>query len=60
MLQSPDDDGQAEPFFITEQIETEMRAAGYAFEPPLRIRIGPIGQQAGNTRAELEWSRFSG
>lgn len=25
---------QEEPFFITEEIEAEMIAAGYAFEPP--------------------------
>lgn len=24
----------AEPFFITEEVEADMRAAGYVFEPP--------------------------
>lgn len=27
-------DSQLEPFFITEEIEAEMAARGYAFEPP--------------------------
>lgn len=31
-------DDQAEPFFITEEIETEMIAAGYVFEPPSHAR----------------------
>lgn len=30
----PHQDGQDEPFFITEEIEAEMIAAGYVFEPP--------------------------
>lgn len=28
---------QDEPFFITEEIETEMIAAGYVFEPPAHV-----------------------
>lgn len=26
-----------EPFFITEEIEAEMRAAGHVFEPPAHV-----------------------
>lgn len=26
-----------EPFFITDEIEAEMKAAGYAFEPPANV-----------------------
>lgn len=26
-----------EPFFITEEIEAEMKAAGYVFEPPAHV-----------------------
>lgn len=25
---------EGEPFFITEEVEADMRAAGYVFEPP--------------------------
>jgi hypothetical protein len=32
------DDDQAAPFFITEEIEADMRAAGYVFEPPAHVR----------------------
>ena len=28
---------EAEPFFITEDVEAEMRAVGYVFEPPKHI-----------------------
>lgn len=28
---------EAEPFFITEEIEADMRAAGYVFEPPKHV-----------------------
>lgn len=28
---------QEEPFFITEEIEAEMIAAGYVFEPPAHV-----------------------
>lgn len=30
---------QEEPFFITEEIEAEMIAAGYVFEPPAHVTI---------------------
>ena len=33
----PHQDGQDEPFFITEEIEAEMIAAGYVFEPPAHV-----------------------
>ncbi|WOI47100.1 hypothetical protein [Acidovorax sp. BLS4] len=28
---------EAEPFFITEEVEAEMRASGYVFEPPTHV-----------------------
>lgn len=33
---------EEEPFFITEEIEAQMRAEGYVFEVPTRIHIGPM------------------
>jgi hypothetical protein len=30
----PQENGQFEPFFITEDVEAELIAAGYEFEPP--------------------------
>lgn len=32
-------DNQAEPFFITAEVEAELIAAGYEFEPPSRFAI---------------------
>ncbi|GKT16295.1 hypothetical protein AVHY2522_11175 [Acidovorax sp. SUPP2522] len=28
---------EGEPFFITEEVEADMRAAGYVFEPPKHV-----------------------
>ena len=36
---------QEEPFFITEEIEAEMIAAGYVFEPPPIVRRSGAGRQ---------------
>lgn len=33
---------QEEPFFITEEIEAEMIAAGYVFEPPPIVCTGRL------------------
>ena len=30
-------DKHEEPFFITEEIEAEMKASGYVFEPPSHV-----------------------
>lgn len=47
---------QIEPFFITEEIEAEMRAAGYVFEPPAHVTKTNIrelyGWRPGETLAE--------
>lgn len=32
------ENGQFEPFFITEDVEAELIAAGYEFEPPNHVR----------------------
>lgn len=37
-MTKPEEEG---PFFITEEIEAEMRAAGYVFEVPDRICLRP-------------------
>lgn len=37
-MTKPHQDDQAEPFFITEEIEAELIAAGYVFEPPGHAR----------------------
>lgn len=37
-MTTPHQDDQAEPFFITEEIEAELIAAGYVFEPPGHAR----------------------
>lgn len=45
-----------EPFFITEEIEADMRAAGYVFEPPAHFTTTNIrelfGWQPGETLDE--------
>ena len=49
-------DNQAEPFFITEDVEAELTAAGYEFEMPGHARTASIrdlfGWQAGETLSE--------
>ena len=37
-MTTPHQDDQAELFFITEEIEAELIAAGYVFEPPGHAR----------------------
>ena len=47
-------DDQAEPFFITEEIEAELIAAGYVFEPPGHARTTSLPAiLAGLTDEEL-------
>jgi hypothetical protein len=38
---------QAEPFFITEEVEAELIAAGYEFEPPGHARTASISELLG-------------
>lgn len=42
MTTTPQDNDQAIPFFITEEIEADMRAAGHVFEPPTHVRTTSI------------------
>ena len=35
-------DGQDEPFFITDEIEAELLASGYEFAPPNHVRTKSI------------------
>ena len=45
---------QAEPFFITEEVEVELIAAGHVFEPPGHVSTKHLPQiLAGLTDAEL-------
>lgn len=47
---------EVEPFFITEEIEAELTAAGYEFAPPGHARTASIcelfGWQPGETLSE--------
>lgn len=49
-------DNQAEPFFITEDVEAELTAAGYEFETPGHARTASIrelfGWRPGETLTE--------
>jgi hypothetical protein len=52
----PHQEDQAEPFFSTEEVETELIAAGYEFAPPGHARTASIrelfGWRPGETLAE--------
>lgn len=43
------ENGQPEPFFITEDIEAELVAAGYEFEPPNHVRTTCLSQDTGSS-----------
>lgn len=55
-MMTPHHDDQTEPFFITEEIEAEMIAAGHVFGPPAHVSTTNIrelyGWQPGETLAE--------
>ena len=55
-MTKPHQEDQAEPFFITEEVEAELTAAGYEFEPPGHARTASIlelfGWQPGETLSE--------
>jgi hypothetical protein len=55
-MTKPHQEDQAERFFITEEVEVELIAAGYEFEPPGHARTASIrelfGWQAGETLSE--------
>lgn len=55
-MTKPHQEDQAEPFFITEEVEAELIAAGYEFEPPGHARTASIrelfGWQPGETLSE--------
>jgi hypothetical protein len=44
------ENGQPEPFFITEDVEAELVAAGYEFEPPNHVRTTCLSQDTGSSR----------
>ena len=54
---------QAEPFFITEEVEAELIAAGYEFEPPGHARTASIselfGWRPGETLSEAVSRRLA-
>lgn len=53
-MTKPHQEDQAEPFFITEEVEAELVAAGYVFEPPGHARTTSLPKiLAGLTDAEL-------
>lgn len=41
-MTKPSLNDQAEPFFITEDVEAELTAAGYDFEPSGHVRTASI------------------
>ena len=43
----PHQEDQAEPFFITEEVEAELTAAGYEFAPPGHARTASIRELFG-------------
>lgn len=48
----PQENGQFEPFFITEDVEAELIAAGYEFEPPnhaLTTSTALLSQNSGSS-----------
>lgn len=55
-MTKPHQEEQAVPFFITEEVEAELIAAGYVFEPPGHARTASIrelfGWQPGETLSE--------
>lgn len=57
-MTKPHQEDQAEPFFITEEVEAELIAAGYEFEPPGHARTTSLPKiLTGLTDAELAtWS----
>lgn len=47
-----EENGQLEPFFITEDVEAELIAAGYEFEAPNHVRTAStacLSQTAGSS-----------
>jgi hypothetical protein len=55
-MTKPHQEHHTEPFFITEEVEAELIAAGYEFEPPGHARTASIrelfGWQPGETLSE--------
>lgn len=46
--------GEDEPFFITDEVKAELIAAGYVFEPPGHVRTTSLSETlAGLTDEEL-------
>ncbi|MDY0227845.1 MAG: hypothetical protein RBR38_13575 [Desulfomicrobium apsheronum] len=46
-MAKPHQEDQAEPFFITEEVEAELMAAGYEFAPPCHARTASISELFG-------------
>lgn len=53
-MTKPHQDDQAEPFFITQDVEAKLIATGYEFEPPSIVCTGRLRDMLENmTDAEL-------
>ncbi|HBN8043003.1 TPA: hypothetical protein ACL1TL_001621 [Pseudomonas aeruginosa] len=53
-MTKPHQEDQAEPFFITEEVEVELIAAGHVFEPPSHVSTKHLPEiLAGLTDDEL-------
>lgn len=48
------ENGQLEPFFITEDVEAELVAAGYEFEPPNHVRTTSTACQSQTTGSSTQ------
>lgn len=51
------ENGQPEPFFITEYVESELIAVGYKFESPNHMRAAGtacLSQTTGSSKQQLE------
>ncbi len=48
------ENGQPEPFFITEDVEAELIAAGYEFEPPNHVRTAGTTSLSQNTGSSMQ------
>jgi hypothetical protein len=51
---STQENGQPEPFFITGDVEAELIAAGYEFEPPNHVRSASIACRSQTTGSSTQ------
>lgn len=52
-MTQPHQDNKAEPFFITTEVEAQLAATGYEFEPPAHVRTKSISELYGWQPGEM-------